>query len=526
MLAWRSVVISSASRSKRASTLGLRQCSGARIFTAQGRFSTRSLPLIGGTAVRIRALPAGSYDELIDQPGGDRRLRARHRSTAGAAPSRRMRSAGRHRRRPASACARDLARVCQWQLDLFGGAQAVAHRSPATCSRSPPSAIGYGGLRASRQRQVAPVARRDDLAARQAPRRHRATPTCNFLGPREPRVLPQPGTSSGIQHGLHAEYDLARENCSRASCGRSKGITSYSRRPPWRSPAKRHYGSRPSVISASSRAPASPRSCAARVARVQSVAESSSTPWIKYLPPGRELRRTPSSATTPRARWSRCALDLTLRRRRPRDARRPHARALAAPRPRPAPGVPEDGVAATGASSSPTAVPRRILRALRRRRRRPAARRPPPRSSASTLRPRPAAGTERSSGGKPPATRTPRERCCARRDASADARSEPRLAHVLPRRARRARGPRRRATRSSRWIAWASRRTPSSARAARVAGCRRSASARFRRDALHDHAGPRRRAGERVLALRSLNAWRCAAGGTPATGWLGAVGSA
>ena len=87
-----------------------------------------------------------------DRPSGrDGDFRARARSTP-AARAHDIAITGPHPCRPASALARDLARVCQWQIDLFGGAPAAARRSIATCSRSPRSATATAASSIARAR--------------------------------------------------------------------------------------------------------------------------------------------------------------------------------------------------------------------------------------------------------------------------------------------------------------------------------------------------------------------------------------
>jgi predicted metalloprotease with PDZ domain len=113
----------------------------------------------------------------------------------------------------------DLARICQWQADLFGGArQSRAVR--------PLSVPGRGGRRRLR-RPRASVEHEPLLQARRLPapgapasRRLSAIPR-----PREPRVFPRVERQADQAGGLRP-YDLARESYTRQLWA-FEGITSY-----------------------------------------------------------------------------------------------------------------------------------------------------------------------------------------------------------------------------------------------------------------------------------------------------------
>ena len=160
---------------------------------------------------------AANYDELIDHPVemGDFALA---RFNAGGVPHD-IAITGRQRA-DLDRLARDLARVCQWQIDLFGGARAA----PFDRYLFQVTAVGdgYGGLE-HRVEHEPPVPPRRAAAAG---RRRRSTTTyLNFLGLASHEYF-HAWNVKRIKPAAFAPYDLARENYTRQLWA-FEGITSY-----------------------------------------------------------------------------------------------------------------------------------------------------------------------------------------------------------------------------------------------------------------------------------------------------------
>ena len=232
-----------------------------------------------------------------DRPsGGDGRLRARRLRAHGGCRTRSS-ITGRHRRRTSTRLARDLKRVCERRSRLFEP-RAGARRCERYVFMTMAVGDGYGGLEhrastaliCSRARPaVAGHERRDDEGYR------------TFLGLVQPRVFPhlerQAHQAGGVRAlrpaagELHALLWLVRRLhplLRRPDAGARR--PDRRKRPTARCSARRSTR----VLRGSGRHQAERGRIELR--RLDQV-----------LPPGRELRRTPSSATTPRARWSRCA---------------------------------------------------------------------------------------------------------------------------------------------------------------------------------------------------------------------------
>ena len=263
-----------------------------------------------------RATAPPNYDELIDHPVEIADFATAAFAAGGVAHD--IAVTGRQRG-DLERLARDLARICQWQIELFGGSP--ARRPPFDRYLFQIAAVGdgYGGLEHRVEHQPRLQSRRPAPPGRA--RHRRRLPEA--AGPREPRVLPQLERQAHQARRVRALRPRAREL--HAPAVGVRGLHLLLRRPGAASAAAsstpRSYlellGARsPTVL----RTPGPPR---ARASPSRASTPGSSTT-------GRtRTRPTPSSATTRKGALVALALDLTLRAVR-FVARRADARAVAA----------------------------------------------------------------------------------------------------------------------------------------------------------------------------------------------------
>ncbi len=278
--------------------------------------------------------------------------------TAGGAPHD-VAISGRHRA-DLDRLARDLARICQWQCDLFGGAAG----SPAPFDRYlfQVAAVGdgYGGL--EHRSSTSLLCRRDEL-----PQPGVATVTDDyrrFLGLASHEYF-HSWNVKRIKPAAFTPYDLGRENYTRQLWA-FEGITSY-------------YDDlalvRSGVIGTSSYLELLGRAITTLLRNPgrhrQSVAESSFDAWIKYY---RRDENTPNAVVSYYLKGSLVALALDLVLRTHGASLDAVMRALWERHGRTGTGVPEDGIAAArDGARRPRSL--RLLRPPRRRHRGSAARR-------------------------------------------------------------------------------------------------------------------------------------------------------
>lgn len=287
-----------------------------------------TLPRAGAAPYGFGAYRASSYDELIDHPVemADFALVS---FEAGGAPHD-LAITG-HIRTDLERLARDLARICQWQVDLFG--DAPGSRAPFDRYLFQVAAVGdgYGGL--EHRASTSLVCKRDSLPAPGAGKI--GDDYRSFLGLASHEYF-HSWNVKRIKPAGFAPYDLAHENYTRQLWA-FEGITSY-------------YDDlaliRSGVIE--------PKGYLELVGRTittvlrnpgrhrQSVTESSFDAWIKYY---RQDENTPNAVVSYYSKGSLIAfaLDLTLRRRGASlDA---VMRALWQRHGQTGTGVPEDGIA-------------------------------------------------------------------------------------------------------------------------------------------------------------------------------------
>jgi len=261
--------------------------------TAHWRVAT-TLERAGAPEHGFGAYAAANYDELLDHPVemGDFAL-ATFRA-GGVAHE--IAIAGRQQA-DLDRLARDLARVCQWQVDLFGGAP-----FPRYLFQVAAVGDGYGGL--EHRSSTSLLCRRDELphAAMDAI----SDDYLNFLGLASHEYF-HAWNVKRIKPAAFAPYDLARENYTRQLWA-FEGITSYYddlalARCGLIGP-ERYLELLARTITAVLRTPGR---------RLQSVAESSFDAWIKYY---RQDENSPNAVVSYYTKGAlvACALDLTLRR--------------------------------------------------------------------------------------------------------------------------------------------------------------------------------------------------------------------
>ena len=226
------------------------------------------------------AIDAANYDELIDHPVemGD----FAHASFNAGGVAARDRDHRPPAARTSTGSARDLTRVCQWQVDLFGGAPV---RPSTYLFQVTAVGDGYGGL--EHRSSTSLLCRRDELPHAGMDAIERRLP--QLPGPREPRVLPRVEREAHQAGRVHALRPRARELHAAAVGVRRHHVVL--RRPGAR--ALRPHRSA-SATSNCSRA-RSRRCCARRAATLQSVAESSFDAWIKYY---RQDENTPNAVVS------------------------------------------------------------------------------------------------------------------------------------------------------------------------------------------------------------------------------------
>ena len=259
-----------------------------------------TLPNAGAAPWGFGAYGAANYDELIDHPVeiADFAL-----ASFGAGGATHDVAVTGHIRADLDRVVRDLARICQWQIDLFGAAR--HSRAPFTRYLFQIAAVGdgYGGL--EHRTSTSLVCRRDDLPA---PGVARVTDAyCRFLGLASHEYF-HSWNVKRIKPAAFTPYDLARETYTRQLWA-FEGITSY-------------YDDlalvRSGVIEPNrylellGRAITSVLRVPGR--HIQSVADASFDAWIKHYRPD---ENTPNAGVSYYAKGALVglALDLELRRR-------------------------------------------------------------------------------------------------------------------------------------------------------------------------------------------------------------------
>jgi predicted metalloprotease with PDZ domain len=259
-----------------------------------------TLPRAGAAAWGFGAYRAESYDELIDHPVEMAAFSLAAFEAGGAIHD--LAVTG-HIHADLDRVARDLARICQWQIDFFAGAP--GSRAPFDRYLFQVAAVGdgYGGL--EHRSSTSLVCKRDELPA---PGATRITDDYRrFLGLASHEYF-HSWNVKRIKPAAFAPYDLARESYTRQLWA-FEGITSY-------------YDDlallRSGVIDPMSYLELVGQAMTA-VARdparhVQSVADSSFDAWIKYY---RRDENAPNAVVSYYIKGSliALALDLTLRNR-------------------------------------------------------------------------------------------------------------------------------------------------------------------------------------------------------------------
>ena len=258
-----------------------------------------TLPRAGAEPYAFGSYRAASYDELIDHPV-EMAPFALTTFDAGGAPHD-IAITGRIRA-DLDRIARDLARVCQWQIDLFAGA--AGGRAPFDRYLFQVAAVGdgYGGL--EHRASTSLLCRRDELPAEgdsDVGEGYR-----NFLGLASHEYF-HSWNVKRIKPAAFVPYDLAREGYTRQLWA-FEGITSY-----YDDLALVRSGviEPPSYLELLGRAITTVLRTPGR--HRQSVAESSFDAWIKFYRPD---ENTPNAVVSYYAKGSlvALALDLVLRR--------------------------------------------------------------------------------------------------------------------------------------------------------------------------------------------------------------------
>ncbi len=259
-----------------------------------------TLPSAGAAEAGFGAYRAANYDELIDHPVEMSDF-AVARFTAGGVPHD-IAVSGRQRS-DLDRFARDLARICQWQCDLFGGAAGAAAPFDRYLFQIAAVGDGYGGL--EHRASTSLVCRRDELPQPGAAGIDDAY--LNLLGLASHEYF-HSWNVKRIKPAAFAPYDLARENYTR-QLWVFEGFTSYyDDLALVRSgviDAKRYLQLLGRTITTVLRTPGR---------HAQSVAESSFDAWIKYY---RQDENTPNAVVSYYTKGAlvALALDLQLRRR-------------------------------------------------------------------------------------------------------------------------------------------------------------------------------------------------------------------
>ncbi len=261
-----------------------------------------TLPSAGAAEFGFGAYRATDYDELIDHPVEMSDF-AHVRFTAGGVPHD-IAVSGRQRA-DLDRFARDLARVCQWQCDLFGGAAGAAAPFDRYLFQIAAVGDGYGGL--EHRASTSLVCRRDELPQPGAAAIDDAY--VNLLGLASHEYF-HSWNVKRIKPAAFAPYDLARENYTR-QLWVFEGFTSYyDDLALVRSgviDAKRYLELLGRTITTVLRTPGR---------HAQSVAESSFDAWIKYY---RQDENTPNAVVSYYTKGALVALALDLQ-LRPRGA--------------------------------------------------------------------------------------------------------------------------------------------------------------------------------------------------------------
>ena len=259
-----------------------------------------TLPSAGAAEFGFGAYRAADYDELIDHPV-EMSAFAHVRFTAGGVPHD-IAVSGRQRA-DLDRFARDLARVCQWQCDLFGGAAGAAAPFDRYLFQVAAVGDGYGGL--EHRASTSLVCRRDELPQPGAAAIDDGY--LNLLGLASHEYF-HSWNVKRIKPAAFAPYDLARENYTR-QLWVFEGFTSYyDDLALVRSgviDAKRYLELLGRTITTVLRTPGR---------HAQSVAESSFDAWIKYY---RQDENTPNAVVSYYTKGAlvALALDLQLRSR-------------------------------------------------------------------------------------------------------------------------------------------------------------------------------------------------------------------
>jgi len=284
-----------------------------------------TLPSAGAPPWGFGLYAAADYDELIDHPVTAGRFDLAQ-FTAGGVPHD-IAVSGRHAA-DLPRLAADLARVCQWQVELFGGAPFPRYLFEVVAVGD-----GYGGL--EHRSSTSLVCRRDELPHAGAD--GIGDDYLNFLGLASHEYF-HAWNVKRIKPAAFAPYDLARENYTRQLWA-FEGLTSYyddlALARCGLVPPERYLELLGRTITTVLRTPGRHR---------QSVAESSFDAWIKYY---RQDENTPNAGVSYYAKGALvgCALDLALR-REGRATLDDLMRALWERYGRRDVGVPEDGIAA------------------------------------------------------------------------------------------------------------------------------------------------------------------------------------
>lgn len=260
----------------------------------QGWQVATTLPLHGATAGGFGTYRAENYDELIDHPV-ETGVLATATFTAGGVPHD-IAIAGRQQG-DLPRFARDLARVCQWQIDFFGGAPFARYLFQIAAVTE-----GYGGL--EHQASTSLICRRDELP--------RAGDECiddDYLHLLElaSHEYFHAWNVKRIKPEAFLPYDLAQENYTRQLWA-FEGITSY-----YDDLALLRCGliDAPRYLEQLARAITTMLRSPGR--QQQSVADSSFDAWIKYYRPD---ENAPNAVVSYYVKGSlvACMLDLELRR--------------------------------------------------------------------------------------------------------------------------------------------------------------------------------------------------------------------
>jgi predicted metalloprotease with PDZ domain len=287
-----------------------------------------TLPSAGAAPWAFGAYRAANYDELIDHPVEMADLAVVSFDAGGAKHD--VCVTGRIRA-DLDRVAHDLARVCQWQIDLFG--EAPGSRAPFGRYLFQVAAVGdgYGGL--EHRASTSLLCRRDELPA---PGVERITDGyCRFLGLASHEYF-HSWNVKRIKPAAFVPYNLGQEGYTRQLWA-FEGITSYYDdlallRSGVIEP-KRYLELLGRAVTTVLRVPGR---------RLQSVADASFDAWIKYYRPD---ENTPNATVSYYAKGALVGLALDLELRRRGSSLDALMRVLWVRHGQPGIGVPEDGIA-------------------------------------------------------------------------------------------------------------------------------------------------------------------------------------